>query len=107
MCTSHMEGAYLKALQHATSSFGELSTSVRQVETYLQQQQETQLSQQVRCIQECERSKLHATMALHALRRAEAFSAFSWQHPDAAPLASANAHTPGAMCSCPCHCGQA
>ena len=37
-----------------------------------------ELAASVRRIQESERAKLHATMQLHALRKAESFGTFSW-----------------------------
>ena len=98
MCKTRSEGQYARALQQTTLDFSSLSTTVRGIESQLQENGCSQLAASVRQIQEHERDKLRASMSLQALRKAEAFETFSWQQ-DGAPIAGARADVAGAHCS--------
>ena len=94
MCKTRSEGQYARALQQTTLDFSSLSTTVRGIESQLQENGSSQLAAGVRQIQEHERDKLRASMSLQALRKAEAFETFSWQQ-DGAPIAGARADVAG------------
>lgn len=94
MCKTKSEGPYARALQEATSSFAALSTTVRDVESQLREDDLPELAASIRHIQEHERDKLRATISLQALRKAEAFDTFSWQQ-DGGALAGAHADGAG------------
>jgi hypothetical protein len=80
MISTKNEVPYLKSLQQVTADFRHISSCVRSIETDLAVLGHLELVACVRRIQEGERDKLRATMQLHALRKAEAFKSFSWQH---------------------------
>lgn len=84
MCKTKAEGPYLRALQAATTEFSSLSQQARNAEAELRKCSEHDLAATIRRIQELERQKLQATVQLQALRKAEAFQIFPWQHDGAA-----------------------
>jgi hypothetical protein len=78
MCETKHEGRYMHLLQHLTIEFSSISKEVIAIEQQLISH-DRDLAGLVRIIQDNERTKLHSTVSLHALRKAQAFNLLPWQ----------------------------